>query len=310
MLTKSFALHSFKAIDDKQGIFEAIVAVFGNIDRGGDTILPGAFEGSLARWKEKARPIPVIFSHQWENLDAHIGEVLEAKEREEGLYVKAQLDMEEEFAARVWKRMIKGTLAEFSFAYDILQSAWVDRGDQASPRHIQELRELELLEVGPCLVGLNPETQLISVKDGGLKPYPNEHACRLRDPGDFQEDSFRRTTREHEGKKYAVIMGRLKGEETMTEQAYRYPTADWTADQARSHCRSHEGRFEAAAEKAGARHTRAEYEKLQSIHDMVCELGAKCSGSEGEPEDDAGDAGKSSVTPSALAARIAAGLST
>ena len=31
-------------------------------------------------------------------------------------------------------------------------------------------------------------------------PYENEHACRLRDPGDFKDGSFRRTTRKHDGK--------------------------------------------------------------------------------------------------------------
>ena len=81
-------------------------------------------------------------------------------------------------------------------------------------------------------------------------PYPNEHACRLRDPGDFQADSFRRTSRTHEGKRYAVIMGRLKGEEELTEQAYRYPSDGWTADEARSHCDTHEGQeFSAASEE-------------------------------------------------------------
>jgi len=78
-------------------------------------------------------------------------------------------------------------------------------------------------------------------------PYPNEHACRLRDPGDFQDGSFRRTSRDHEGKSYDVIMGRLKGETTMTEQAYRYPKDTWDAPEARSHCSDHDGTFEAAA---------------------------------------------------------------
>lgn len=84
-------------------------------------------------------------------------------------------------------------------------------------------------------------------------PYPNEHACRLRDPGDFQPDSFRRTQREHEGKTYACIMGRLKGETTMTEQAYRYPKDAWDADEARAHCADHDGTFEAAGEEDSSR---------------------------------------------------------
>lgn len=82
----------------------------------------------------------------------------------------------------------------------------------------------------------------------GLMPYPNEHACRLRDPGDFQSDSFRRTTRKHDGKEYSVIMGRLKGQDTMTEQAYRYNKGTWTAESARSHCSDHDGSFEAASD--------------------------------------------------------------
>lgn len=80
-------------------------------------------------------------------------------------------------------------------------------------------------------------------------PYPNEHSCRLRSPGDFKDGSFRRSSRKHDGKKYDVIMGRLKGEDTMTEQAYRYPTKSWGESEARSHCKEHNGRFEAAESK-------------------------------------------------------------
>ncbi len=161
---KAFKLHGFRALDEQQGIFEAIVAVFNNIDRAGDRIKPGAFKNTLAAWKKKGRPIPVIFSHEWDNLDAHIGEVLDAKEVEQGLYVKAQLDMEEDFASRVWKKMRKGTLAEFSFAYDELKNERVDQGEEASPRYVNDLLELDLLEVGPTLVGMNPGTQLLDVK--------------------------------------------------------------------------------------------------------------------------------------------------
>jgi len=78
------------------------------------------------------------------------------------------------------------------------------------------------------------------------KPYPEEYACRLRDPKDFEPDSFRRTTREHDGKEYSVIMGKLKGEDTMTEQAYRYNKNVWTEDEASKHCEDHSGTFEAA----------------------------------------------------------------
>ena len=83
----------------------------------------------------------------------------------------------------------------------------------------------------------------------GGKPYPNEHACRLRSPDDFQEGSFRRMSREHDDKKYSIIMGRLEDETTMTEQAYRYNRETWTEESARSHCKDHGGSFAAATGK-------------------------------------------------------------
>jgi len=80
----------------------------------------------------------------------------------------------------------------------------------------------------------------------GGKPYTSEHACRLRSPAGFQEGSFRRMSRESDGKKYSIIIGRLEGEETATEQAYRYNREVWTEESARTHCKDHDGSFEAA----------------------------------------------------------------
>jgi hypothetical protein len=169
---KKFDLATFKAVDGApEGTFEAIVAVFNNVDRGGDRILPGAFKRTLAEWEASGAPIPVVFSHEWDNLDAFIGEVAKAEEwapgderlpeavREYGgLYVKGQLDLDEEFAARVWKKMSRGILRQFSFAYDV-----ADGKERAG---VYELEDLDLFEVGPCLVGMNPDTQLMGTKEG------------------------------------------------------------------------------------------------------------------------------------------------
>jgi len=164
MKHKQFKVAQFKALDEAQGQFEAIVAVFGNVDRGGDRIMPGAFAGSLKRWEESGDPIPIIFSHEWDNLDAHIGYTLEAKEVDEGLYVKGQIDMDEDYARRVFKKMQQRTLKQFSFAYDVLEAKEVGDADRAAPNHYQDLLELDLMEVGPCLVGMNPDTELLTVK--------------------------------------------------------------------------------------------------------------------------------------------------
>ena len=67
-------------------------------------------------------------------------------------------------------------------------------------------------------------------------PYPNEHSARLVDPDQFEES--RRT---NGGNLYnrvdvpvtiAIIWGR-KGDAWMP-QALRFPTKDWTADEAKA----------------------------------------------------------------------------
>ena len=74
-------------------------------------------------------------------------------------------------------------------------------------------------------------------------PYPNEHSCRLRDPGDFEKDSFRRITQG----KLVIIIAKLKGKDTTTAQAYRYPKDDWDQDEAKKHCKDNGGSFEPAS---------------------------------------------------------------
>lgn len=81
------------------------------------------------------------------------------------------------------------------------------------------------------------------------KPYPNEHACRLKDPGQYVR--FRRQSRSHNGKAYSVIIGFKQGGGS-EDQAYRYPKATWTVAQARAHCKSHDGQqFEPATGTRG-----------------------------------------------------------
>ncbi len=169
----SAPLHGFKAlVGEPEGSFEGVVAVFNNIDLVGDRILPGAFAKSLSRWATSGDPIPVLWSHQWDNLDAHVGSVLEAAELYPGderlpdelkdlggLWVKARMDLDEDFPTRLWKRMKSRRIKEFSFAYDVMPGGERRAGDGAN-----DLTELDLIEVGPCLKGVNTATSLIDVK--------------------------------------------------------------------------------------------------------------------------------------------------
>jgi len=84
-------------------------------------------------------------------------------------------------------------------------------------------------------------------QDEYLKPYPNEHACRLADPKDFDRFARKNCERKHEGKCIDVIYG-IKADKSKI-QALRFPTDIWTEAQAKSYCKEQKGSFEAASGK-------------------------------------------------------------
>jgi len=163
MKTKSFDA-SVKAVGTADGLgdgqFTALVAVFGNKDHGGDVIVPGAFAESLREWEASGDAIPAIWSHQWADPFAHIGWSLSAAETADGLLVTAQLDLENPTALQTYKLLKQRRVKEFSFGYDVVDGGYVTQDED----EFYELRKLNLIEFGPTLKGMNPETQLLGTK--------------------------------------------------------------------------------------------------------------------------------------------------
>lgn len=97
------------------------------------------------------------------------------------------------------------------------------------------------------------------------KPFPNEHAARVEDPGDFQPDSFRRIPI---GDGVDGIIGRPKGETKTRIQSYRFDADAFTAAEARAWLRDNDvggASFEAAvgADAVGAAKRQAEQQSEQ-----------------------------------------------
>lgn len=158
-----------KAVDEEKREVEQIVSVFENVDLGKDRVKTGAFAGSLERWSGSGDPIPVIWSHAWDDPFAHIGFVLEAKELAAGdpllpdeiadlggLYTRYKVD-EKPFADQVFDLLKTRRVREASFAYDVIREK--RNGDGTT-----DLLELDVIEVGPTLKGMNPMTQLLAAK--------------------------------------------------------------------------------------------------------------------------------------------------
>src|SRR6185369_503204 len=134
-------------------MFEAVVSVFGNVDLQGDRSMPGMFKSTIAKWRKSGDPVPIIWSHEWLNPEAHIGyadpnDVMEIALPDKGngemggLLVKGRLDVHKPFAAQVYDLLKERRIREWSFAYDTIREKMSEDG-------ANELLEVSLIEAGP-----------------------------------------------------------------------------------------------------------------------------------------------------------------
>ena len=144
------------------GIVEGYASTFDREpDSYGDVVAKGAFEDSLARWRESGKPIPLLYGHSTDDPEYNIGKVVDAYEDERGLFVRAEFDADNPKAQYVRKLVKEGRLYQFSFAYQVLDAGTVelDSGLEA-----YELRKLDLFEVSVVQVPANRHAEVVEVK--------------------------------------------------------------------------------------------------------------------------------------------------
>ncbi len=168
-LNKTYDLAYFKALaGEGEGVFEALVSVFGNVDFQGDRVMPGAFKNTLETWQKSGKPIPILWSHDWSDPFANVGYANPFDVREigpgempqaplGGLLVKGRFDVEKPFAKQVYDLVHERRVGEWSFSYDTVKEKRASDG-------ANELIEVKLIEAGPTLKGANAETMTVGVK--------------------------------------------------------------------------------------------------------------------------------------------------
>ena len=159
MKTKEF---SVKYDDAGTGTLEGYASTWiRKPDSYGDVVKEGAFTKSLEdRWNG-GKGIPLLWSHQMDNLDAYIG-TADADEDEKGLHFVATFDDTEQ-AQRVRELYKSGRLSKFSFAYNTLDESSVKLEDGTKAN---ELRELDLYEISCVCVPANDDAGVTDVKSG------------------------------------------------------------------------------------------------------------------------------------------------
>lgn len=171
--TKSFSGVQFKAAASDDGIVEAIVSVFGNVDSYNERVMPGAFAASIAEKLPKG-----VWMHDWMQ---PVAKTLEARELDPGdallpegiknlggLYVKAQFNLETQIGKESFSNIKAGIIDEFSIGYSVKKWAYDEETG------VWDLIELGLYEWSPVLVGANRATALVSAKDFGGQKFADQ----------------------------------------------------------------------------------------------------------------------------------------
>jgi HK97 family phage prohead protease len=170
METLNFRLE-LKSIDES-GTFEGRLAVYNNVDQGGDVIEPGAFTKTL---KEGGAVVPLLWQH---DSAAPIG-TLRLTDSPNALLCKGTLVLSVPKAREAYDLMRAGAVRGLSIGYravkDIMDGS------------VRRLKELALLEGSVVTLAMNPEAQITSVKQHAEPDMEAINAFRnaARDISDF-----------------------------------------------------------------------------------------------------------------------------
>lgn len=261
------------------GSFSGWASPFGPpADAGKDIVMMGAFTNTIRSGGKKGTGLwPFLWHH---DVRSPIGVIPSLEEMKTGVRVAGRYALDASMGRDAYALAKIGAADQLSIGYNALEY------DMDEKRGIRQLKTVELYEVSQVTFGMaGRRASITSVKCltddeakvleqesepwDESKPYPNEHACRLAEPGTFSQMRRKNGDRDHDGKKYDVIYGKKKSDGKWGEQAYRYPKDTWSASEARTHCKAHEGEFEAAGKSLDVIHeAKTERELEHALRDV------------------------------------------
>ena len=166
-----------KAVSDRE--IEGYGSTFGNVDLGGDVVMPGAFSRSLATHKANGTRPKMLWNHDTSGLPIGVWE--EFGEDDHGLYMRGK------FADTEMGRDVR-TLAKMK-AIDSMSIGFVPVDAEFTKDGILLLKEIDLWEVSPVNFPMNPKAVIEAVKS----QFPDVRSLErhLRDVGNSQKGAKR-----------------------------------------------------------------------------------------------------------------------
>ena len=153
----------FKISNDDAGTFSGYASKYNGIDSYGDTILPGAYEAILSSGKMPK----MFFNHRtWE---LPVGDWLEMEGREDGLYVKGQLDLTIPAARDIYHAMKAGRIDGLSVSIEMEQGGYAqkDPDDFWSGYDISKVSDMR--EISLCTFPADNSARVDAVKSADIE---------------------------------------------------------------------------------------------------------------------------------------------
>jgi HK97 family phage prohead protease len=166
-----------KSLGDRQ--IEGHASIFGNVDLGGDIVLPGAFKKSLAKHRREGTMPLMFWMHRPDQVPGAWDEV---SEDEKGLLVRGTLadtQLGNETRTLMKMKAVRG----LSFGYRVMPG-----GADYDKEGNRLLKEIDIWECSPVSTAMNPLARIEAVKarlsaTGEFVPTEREFEQFLRDHG-------------------------------------------------------------------------------------------------------------------------------
>lgn len=155
----------FKAqmVDDNARTFEGLSSVWG-MDLGDDVMHKGAFKETIAAWKKSSDSLPLLNSHNHFDIMSVIGQLIDAKETDEGLWSKWEVipgaDGDAVLARlRPSARTGRAALQKMSIGFEPAKFD-MEESEKARWGVIRNLRKVNLKEVSLVIFPMAPGARI------------------------------------------------------------------------------------------------------------------------------------------------------
>lgn len=152
----------FKAADAEARTFEGLLSVWG-LDLGDDVMHPGAFKKTIREWKASPDAIPLLNSHNHFDVLSAFGQLLDAKETDEGLWTKWEVIPGDD-GDRLLARLRPGSngrspVSKMSIGYEPTKVDF-EESDEARFGQVRNLREVRLKEGSLVIFPMAPGARI------------------------------------------------------------------------------------------------------------------------------------------------------